>query len=141
MLEFSSVNWLAVIVCLFICVVSGSIWYNPKTFFPRWWKGIGKTDQDIPGAGSNMKIVFGLTFVASFIQPLFMALILQALYPNGVSVVDGILTGVILWTGFVAPTYLVNKLFAGHPWFVWLIETSNHLINFMLFGFILALWK
>jgi hypothetical protein len=141
MVTLTGVNWFAVLVCMVICVISGSIWYNPKTFFKRWWTGIGKTEADIPGAGSNMKVVFGLTFVSSFVQPLILAVILQAIYPHGASIGQGIALGAVAWTGFVAPTYLTNKLFAGYPFSVWLIETSNHLINFILFGLVLAAWS
>jgi Protein of unknown function (DUF1761) len=62
------------------------------------------------------------------------------LFPGGATAVDGIVTGALIWAGFVAPTYLVNKLFAGHPIYVWVIETGNHLLNFVLFGLILAIW-
>ena len=47
----------------------------------------------------------------------------------------------LLWLGFVAPTYLVNKLFAGHGLKVWAIEVGNHLVNFILFGAILGAWR
>ncbi|GAB1469686.1 hypothetical protein MASR2M66_05630 [Chloroflexota bacterium] len=50
------------------------------------------------------------------------------------------MTGFMLWLGFIAPTYLVNKLFAGHGLKVWGIEIGNHLVNFVLFGALLAVW-
>lgn len=140
MFAFSDLNWWAIVVGMVICVISGSMWYNPKTFFPIWWKGIGKTEADVPGAGSNMKVVFGLTFVASFIQPLALAMVLRGLYPAGASIGEAVATALVLWGGFVAPTYLVNKLFAGRPLYVWAIETSNHLLNFILFAIILSIW-
>lgn len=141
MIEVSSLNWWAVIVCMVVAIVSGSLWFGPKTFFPLWWKGLGKTDQDVPGAGSNMGIVFGLTFVASFIQPLMFAVVLAALYPDGATLTQGIVTALVIWGGFIAPTYLVNRLFAGYPIYVWVLETGNHLLNFVLFGVILSLWQ
>ena len=49
--------------------------------------------------------------------------------------------GFMLWLGFIAPTYLVNKLFAGHGLKVWLIEIGNHFVNFLIFGALLAVWK
>jgi hypothetical protein len=141
MFSFADLNWWAILVSMVVCVISGSIWYNPKTFFPVWWKGIGKTEKDIPGNGSNMKVVFGLTFVSAFIQPLLFAVVLHALFPDGASLANGILTALVVWAGFVAPTYLVNKLFAGQPGYVWAIEVSNHLLNFVLFGIILSVWN
>jgi hypothetical protein len=47
----------------------------------------------------------------------------------------------MLWCGFIAPTYLVNKLFAGHGLKIWAIEVGNHLVNFVLFGAILGAWR
>jgi len=49
--------------------------------------------------------------------------------------------GFMLWFGFIAPTYLVNKLFAGHGFKVWAIEVGNHLLNFVLFGALLGVWR
>jgi hypothetical protein len=49
--------------------------------------------------------------------------------------------GFMLWLGFIAPTYLVNKLFAGHGLKIWAIEVGNHLVNFLIFGALLAAWK
>lgn len=58
-MDFSAINWLAVVVGMVISMLSGSLWYNPKTFFPIWWKGIGKSEQDTPGS-SNMVLTWGL---------------------------------------------------------------------------------
>ena len=64
-----------------------------------------------------------------------------SLMTNGISAGSGALTGFMLWLGFIAPTYLVNKLFAGHSLKVWGIEVGNHLVNFVLFGIILGAWR
>jgi hypothetical protein len=60
---------------------------------------------------------------------------------GGATVLSGMLTGLILWFGFIAPTYMVNKLFAGHGLKIWAIEVGNHLVNFVLFGAILGAWR
>jgi hypothetical protein len=54
---------------------------------------------------------------------------------------SGLLAGFMLWLGFVAPTNLVNKLLAGQGFKAWAIEAGNHLLNFLLFGAILAVWR
>jgi hypothetical protein len=54
-MDFLSINWFAVVACVLVSMISGTLWYNPKTFFPIWWKGIGKTEQDAPGT-SNMNL-------------------------------------------------------------------------------------
>ena len=141
-MDFSTVNWLAVIVCVVVSMISGSIWYNPRTFFPIWWKGIGKTGE--PGMQGNMGMTWTLTILASFVQAVAMSFMVDAmgsLMTGGVSAASGAMTGFMLWFGFIMPTYLVNKLFAGHGLKVWAIEVGNHLVNFVLFGAILGAWQ
>lgn len=140
-MDFASINWLAVLVCVVVSMISGTIWYNPKTFFPIWWKGIGKTGE--PGMAGNMGLTWGLTILASLVQAIFMAVMVNALgsLTGGPSLASGLTTGFLLWLGFVAPTNLVNKLFAGHGLKIWAIEAGNHLVNFLLFGAILGAWR
>lgn len=141
-MDFSAINWLAVLACVVVSMISGSLWYNPKTFFETWWKGIGKTEADRPGMKSPMAMTWVLTVLASLVQAVFMALMVNAMgkLSGGATALSGMLTGLVLWVGFIAPTYLVNKLFAGHGFKVWAIEVGNHLVNFVLFGAILGAW-
>lgn len=139
-MSFSAINWLAVLVCVVVSMVSGAIWYHPKVFFMTWWRGIGKGEDEQPGG--NMAIIWPLTILASLVQAIFMALFVHALgsLSGGATLISGATTGLLLWLGFIAPTYLVNKLFAGHGFPIWGIEAGNHLVNFILFGAILGAW-
>jgi len=119
-------------------VVSGSLWFGPKTFFPVWWKAIGKSDSDKP---DGRPMTWILIMVSSFVQAVFMALMVNAMgsMTGGATLVSGMTAGFLLWLGFVAPTSLVNKLFPGYLK-AWAIENGNHLINFVVFGAILGAW-
>lgn len=136
-MDFSNVNWLAVVVCVVISMVSGSIWYNPKTFFPAWWAVVGGGKSQ-PGM-ENMGMTWALTVLSSAVQAVAMSFMINALGTSTAGAGAGL--GFMLWLGFIAPTYLVNKLFAGHGLKIWLIEIGNHLVNFLLFGALLAVWK
>jgi hypothetical protein len=141
-MDILSINWLAVLACVVISMISGSLWYNPKTFFPMWWKGIGKTEKDDPGS-NNMGVTWALTVLSSVVQAVFISIavtVMGKITPGGITAGTGILTGLLLWIGVVAPTYLVNKLFAGHGLKIWAIEVGNHLVNFLLFGLVFGLW-
>jgi len=137
-MDFSAINWLAVIACVVFSVVSGSLWFGPKTFFPVWWKAIGKSDSDKP---DGRPLTWILILVSSFVQAVFMALMVNAMgsMTGGATLVSGMTAGFLLWLGFVAPTSLVNKLFPGYLK-AWAIENGNHLINFIVFGAILGAW-
>ena len=134
-MDFSSVTWLGVIVCVVVAMISGFIWYHPKVFFPAWWAGIGKSGEP----GNPNPIIYVFTIVAALVEALAMSFMLNVM-PSG-NLASGALTGFMLWLGFVAPTNLVNKLFAGHGFKVWAIEAGNHLLNLLLFGAILGAWQ
>ena len=140
-MDFSSINWLAVIVCVVVSMVVGFIWFGPKTFFPIWWKAIGKSESQSPSV-QNPLAMWGLTIIAAFIQAVSMSLMVHALgsmMSGGATLGSGALTGFMLWLGFVAPTSLTNKLFANQPK-AWVLEAGNHLLNFILIGAILGAW-
>ena len=141
-MDFLAINWFAVVACVVISMLTGSVWYNPKTFFPAWWKGIGKNENDRPGS-SNMPVTWGLTVLGSLVQAVAMAFVINfvAEQTGSMSLLIGAGVGFMLWFGFIAPTYLVNKLFAGHGFKVWAIEVGNHLLNFVLFGALLGVWR
>jgi hypothetical protein len=142
-MDLGAVNWLAVIACVVVSMVSGMLWYNPRTLFPAWWKGIGKSDSDIPGGSGGMGLTWALTILSSVVQAAFMSLavaLVGRMSGAGATLLSGMATGFLVWLGAIAPTYLVNKLFAGHGWKVWAIEAGNHLVNFVIFGAILGAW-
>jgi hypothetical protein len=138
-----TINWLAVGTCILVSMVIGSLWFNQKTFFPIWWKAIGKAENAEPGMQISMALVWGLTLLASFLQAVCMAIMVNAIgsiIPGGSTLVSGAIIGFALWFGFVAPASLTNKLFAGQ-WKAWLLETGNHLLVFVAFGAILGAWR
>jgi hypothetical protein len=140
-MNFSSINWLAVIACVLVSVVVGSIWFNPKTFYPAWRKAIGKSENDSVGM-SNPAVMWGLTLLASLVQAVFMSLMVTAMgsmTPGGATLTSGATAGLILWLGFSATSSLTNKLFAGQLK-AWVLEAGNHLVVFVLMGAILGAW-
>ncbi len=143
-MNFASINWLAVVVCVIVSLIVGFIWFSEKVFYPMWWKAIGRSENAGPGMTGTAAMVktFGLTIIASVVQAIFMALMVNAMgsmTPGGATLASGALTGFFLWLGFVAPSSLTNKVFAGQLK-AWVLEAGNHLITYVLFGAILGAW-
>ena len=136
-MEFSTINWWAVVACVIASMVIGSLWFNPKTFYPAWWKAIGKTDNDTPGnqSMSGMGVVWGMVVFSSFVQAVFMSLMVNAMgsMTGGSTLASGAMAGFLLWLGFVAPSSLTNKLFADRVK-AWYYEAGNHLVTFVVMG-------
>ena len=140
-MDFSSINWLAVVACVLASMIIGSVWFGPKTFFPVWWKAIGKSEKEV-SSNTNMGMVWGLIVLASFVQAVFMSLMVHAMgsmTAGGATLGSGAMAGFFLWLGFVAPSSLTNKLFANRLK-AWVLEAGNHLVTFVVMGAIVGAW-
>ena len=138
-MDFNEINWLAVVACVVASMIIGGTWFGPKTFFPIWWKAVGKSDNDV-SSGMSMGMVWGLIVLASFVQAVFMSLMVHAMgsmTPGGATLGSGAMAGFFLWLGFVAPSSLTNKLFADRLK-AWVLEAGNHLITFVAMGAIIG---
>lgn len=122
-MNFAAINWLAVAACVVFSVISGSLWFGPKTFFPVWWQAIGKKENEAP---NGTPLTWILILVSCFVQAVFLSLLVTAL--GSLTLGSGALTGFWLWLGLVVPSSLVNKLFPGQ-YKAWVIEMGNHLLN------------
>ena len=54
-------NWVAVVCAAIIPLLTGFVWYNPKTFGTIWMNATGVTPEQ--GKAMNMPLVFGMTFL------------------------------------------------------------------------------
>lgn len=59
------INFLVAALAALIPLVIGFIWYNPQVLGNAWMKSTGLTEEKLKGA--NMPVIFGLTYVFSFL--------------------------------------------------------------------------
>ena len=137
-MSLSDVHWIAVFVSALVAIASGAIWFGPKTFYPAWSKAMGRSETEVPGAGMNMGIVFGSTFLAQFFQALGLALVITMLKePTGAK---GAVVGLVVGIFIAAASSLGHRLFGGQGFKVWALEVSNDVLNLVLMGIILGAW-
>lgn len=135
MLDFAAINWLAVVVAFLANFIAGAIWFGPKTFFPVWWKAMGKKPEEQPGT-SNMAVVFGSTAVAAFVATVVMSLLVHATGAHSAG--SGALLGLAAGVGLAAAPSLSHRLFGGHGFKVWFIEVGSDILNLVIVGAILG---
>lgn len=130
------VNLLGIIAGTAVSFVSGFLWFGPATFYPTWWRLMGKGPNDVPGGGMNMGIAFGSVLVGQILQVSVLALILSAL---GIAApIDGALVGLLIGVGIVGGSSMSHRIFAGHGFGVLLIEAGNDIVNLGLVGALLV---
>ncbi len=59
------INFLILLAAAVVPLIIGFVWYNPKVFGTAWMKASDMTEEKAKGA--NMGLIFGLTFVFSFL--------------------------------------------------------------------------
>jgi len=144
-MNFSAINWLGVVLCVLVYLSAGALWFGGGryAFFPAWRKAMDKSESFAPGGGLSPAVLWPLTVLSAILQAVLLAVmvnVMGSLTPGGPTLGSGALAGFILWLGFVAPASLTNKLFAGHLK-AWVLETGNHLLDYVLMGAILGAWR
>ncbi|MBP93794.1 MAG: hypothetical protein CMC55_06720 [Flavobacteriaceae bacterium] len=157
------INFIAILVAALVPLMVGFIWYNPKTFGNVWMRESGLTAESLKGG--NMAIIFGLTFVFSFL----IAFVLQFLtihqtgalgmiggdvtqaLPSYTAFMEdygmafrtfkhGTLHGFMAGVLFVFPIMTINALFERKSWKYIFINSGYWLICTTLMGGIVCGW-
>jgi hypothetical protein len=139
-MDFGSINWVAVLIATLVSFVSGFIWFGPKTFYPIWWKALGKSPNAEPGSQQNMVVVFGSIIVALFVQSLVFSIVLgwYGAKIGDLNAASGALAGLIVGVGIVAASPLSHRLMGQHGFKVWILEAGNDVLNYVLMGLVLG---
>lgn len=139
-MTFTDLNFTGVLVAFVFSVISGALWFGPKTFYPIWMKARGNAAGQLTASQNKPAILFGGTFLGVFIQTLTVALVVNTIRQNSVtfSPVDGALVGFTLGVGIAMFASLSHRLFAGENFKVWIIETANDAINLTVAGVIIT---
>ena len=127
---FTGINMLAVLIATAVGFAAGSVWY---TVFGKSW-AIAQGRE--PGSFRPKAGPFILALVAQFIMALMLAGILGHLGP--VTLHGGIISGILVWGGFVATTIVVNDSFQGASVMLTIIDAGHWLIVLMLMGAVLG---
>jgi hypothetical protein len=136
-METFSINWLAVALGALAIFMIQAIWFGPKTFYPVWWKAMGKQptkpeDQDTSVKG--MIRLFGSSFAAALAQT---AVLYLVIFGSGLTVVGGALAGFGLGV-VAAAASLPHRLFGQQGFKVWIIEVGADVLALVAAGAILA---
>ncbi len=133
---FGAINWLAVLVSVFISIVVGSVWYHPAVFYKQWRATLGQSSEN--QSQSSVAVLYVFTIIAALLETIALAFMLRT--TGAKNAILGAAFGFMLWLGFIAPTSLMNKLFSGQGWKGWLIETGEHLVYLLIAGAIIGGW-
>lgn len=140
-MDFSAINWLAVVVSAVAFFALGAIWYGPL-FGKAWQKGAGLSDEEIKSA--NMGKLFGSAFVFALIICVGMAIFFFGFGTdpeNPMTLTTGAMMGLMTGIFFILPSTCMNYLFARKPASFMMIDSFYHIVAYTMVGIILGAWQ
>jgi hypothetical protein len=118
-MAFAGMNILAILVAAVAGFAWGAAYYMALS--KQWLAAVGKVE---PNKSAT-------PFIISFVALIVMAFVLSGaighLGPGNVTVKNGIISGVILWAGFVATTIFVNNAYPGRKYMLSMIDSIHWL--------------
>lgn len=134
-----SVNYWAILVGGVVAMVTGMIWYGPSTFGKLWmrWNGLGEADME------SSKDSVGKLYFVQFIATLVMVYVLAhfVIYFNAHDFSDALKLGFWIWLGFMVAGSAGVYIFPPKRWELFLFDSVYKLINVVLIGWVLAIWR
>jgi len=140
MMHLANINWLAVLVAAVAAWILGAVWYG--TLSKAWIAAQGKTMEMVKQEQAEKvgRVSALLPFLLVFIGNLIMALMLYGImtHVGPFTIRSGMISGALIWFGFVATTITVNYAFQGRKPMLAVIDGGYWLAVLLLTGAILG---
>ena len=118
-MTFAGMNYIAILIAAVAGFAWGAAYY--MTLSKPWLAAVGRTEPNKSVAP------FMISFVALVIMAFVLAGSIGHLGPGNVSVKNGVISGVIIWAGFVATTVFVNNAYPGRRYLLSVIDSIHWL--------------
>jgi uncharacterized protein YacL len=141
-MDFSSVNYVSVLVAGVAAFVIGFLWHGPV--FGKQWislQGIPQSEVDAMKAKGMGPMVPHM--IAAFVQQCVTAFAISYL-ANGLSVTGAgpaVVFAVFLWVGFVVTLLLNRVLWERESMNLYFYKLAYHLVSMVVVTLIVVLWK
>lgn len=131
-MDFSVVNWLAVVVAAVVAWLFGAAWYMGLS---KPWLKAARLD---PATIQRSAVPFVVSFIAELIMALVLTLVVGAITGGEPNPIAGLLFGFVLWLGFIATTLAVNHRYEGFGWLLTLIDAGHWLGVMLIIGAVIG---
>ncbi len=133
-----AINFLAVFAAAIASWIAGAVWYG--ILGKAWIAALGWTADDMKGPDGKPKIPVG-PMVLTFFAQLLMALMLAGIvgHLGAPSLPNGMISGALVWLGFVVTTITVNNAFQRKKPMLAVIDGGHWLAVLVVQGVVLGL--
>lgn len=132
------INYVAILAAAVASWLAGAVWYG--ILGKQWLAALGWTESDMMGPDGKRRMPVG-PMVLSFIAALIMAFMLSGLmaHVGPPTVRSGIISGALVWVGFVITSIAVNNAFQRRKTMLTAIDGGHWLLALIVQGAVLGL--
>ena len=129
-MSFGGANYIAILVAAVAAYLAGAIYYG---WLGKTWMKAARIDP----AEAKMSLPL---MVSGFVCELVMAWVMAGVIGHfgDVTISTGLISGFLLWLGFMATTLTVNQRYQGFGWNLTIIDGIHWLIVALLMGGIIG---
>ena len=133
-----TLNYLAILAAALASWLTGAVWYG--VLGKQWIAALGWTEADMRDASGKRAMPVG-PMILSFVAALVMAAMLSGImvHTGGHTVRIGIVSALLIWTGFVVTTLAVNNAYAKRKVMLTAIDAGHWLAALVAQGIVLGL--
>jgi hypothetical protein len=131
------INYVAILAAAIAAWLAGAVWYG--VLGRQWLAALGWTEADMMGPDGKRRMPVG-PMILSFIAALIMAFMLSGLmaHVGPITVRSGIISGALVWLGFVITTIAVNNAFQRRKTMLAVIDGGHWLLALVVQGAVLG---
>lgn len=135
-MDFSTINYFAVVTAALSTFVLGGLWYSPVLFGKTWMHANGFTDADLQTFSKAR--MFGWSFLFSLVMAFNLAMFLASPTTN---VTWGMAAGALAGLGWVAVAIAIVGVFENKSWKYIAINGGYMTVAFVIMGAIIGAWR
>jgi Protein of unknown function (DUF1761) len=112
------VNYLSLLRAAVVSIAVGIAWYSPLLFGKQWMQLRGYTAEHYKKAQKDMASMYALSFVLALLTSyaLWVVMALSENFYHYPRLQTGLLTGFLLWLGFMMPVQVTGEIFGARKW-------------------------
>ena len=138
-MAFLTVNWLSILIAAVAAWLFGAVYYTAVS--KPWLAAMGKTmEQCQAEQAAKSGLAKYAPFILAFVGEVIMAWALYGIlvHLNTFTLRAGLISGALIWFGFVATTMAANNAFQGRKPMLTVIDAGHWLAVLLVIGAILG---
>lgn len=134
-MSFAGMNYLAILVAAIVAFVIGAIYYGSLS---KPWMKAARLDPE--GPKPAMAPLMITTFILELILAFVTAGVIGHLGFDQVTPMNGVISGLFIWAGFIFTTMSINQRYQGFGWDLTLIDGVHWLLVMIGIGLTIGLF-